>query len=101
MFDGMTAERLMEEPAIRTPRLVGPAAVAAPALMAEGRRFWVIGGRYEDTGFTRLESAGPAAEGPFFSYEAARAVWTRLMAEAGGDACLRYTIAEEGGRGRG
>ena len=99
MFDGMTAERLMENNATRSPRLVGPAPVSAPAA-ERGRRFWVIGGRYEDTGFTRLEPAGPAAEGPFFSYEAARSAWTRLMAEAGGDACLRYTIAEEGGRAR-
>lgn len=59
-------------------------------------KFWVIGGEYTDTSFT-LIVGGDAEEkvGPFPTYEAAKAEWSKKAWENVDDAHTRYRIYEE------
>lgn len=58
----------------------------------DSTEYWVVGGRYSDTGFTR--SAGGAEEriGPFNSEREALDVWRRKAWETVDDALARYRI---------
>ncbi len=81
----------------RQPTTVAPQA-AATRTDQPGTRYWVVGGRYTDTSFTRM--VGHARfSGPFMNYAEARTAWQRMMQDAGGDAGIRFTIAEERERG--
>ena len=60
--------------------------------MTAPRQFWVIGGEFNDTGFTALRSR-PDAIGPFGSYEDAFKVWHDRSIETRSEAHTRYTIA--------
>jgi hypothetical protein len=60
-------------------------------------RYWVIGGEYADTSFTRLR--GGEAElrvGPFEDYERAKAAWRDRAFATVDDAHVRWRIEEEG-----
>jgi hypothetical protein len=77
----------------RQPTIVAPqAANARPE--QPGTRYWVVGGRYTDTSFTRMVGHARFA-GPFMAYNEARNAWQVMMQDAGGDAGIRFTIAEE------
>ncbi len=59
----------------------------------EGGAFWVIGGEYADTGFTR-PAPGTTEQryGPFASYEEAKAEWARRAWASVDDAQTRFRI---------
>lgn len=64
------------------------------------KTYWVIGGEYADTSFTRM--ADDAAEerfGPFDSFEAAEAEWSRLSWQTVDNCHARYRIVEGGNGG--
>ncbi len=55
--------------------------------------YWVIGGEYTDTGFTEIAGGGIEQRlGPFESYQAAQAEWSRLSWQHIDDAHVRYRI---------
>jgi len=60
--------------------------------------YWVIGGEYEDTSFTRIASGGREERlGPYDSLERAKTVW-RAKSMASVDNChVRFHIEKEGG----
>lgn len=61
-------------------------------------RYWVVGGEYADTSFTR--TAGGGAEeriGPFASYDDAKAAWQERAWQTVDSAHHRYRIEEENG----
>jgi hypothetical protein len=59
--------------------------------------FWVVGGEYHDTAFSRL--AGPAeALGPYPDYDEAYKEWERRSLEMKRHAHVRYTIVGNGTR---
>lgn len=64
--------------------------------MGKSTRFWVIGGEYEDTAFTRLKDGTQTLAGPFSRYDEALKDWRTRIEENKGDACLRFSIASEG-----
>ena len=59
-------------------------------------RFWVVGGEYTDTSFTRL-AAGAREEcyGPFESYGEAYRTWSTRARATIDDATVRYRIIED------
>ena len=60
------------------------------------KRFWVIGGEYEDPDFRALIPGTEKMSGPFESEQKARTEWTRLTCcPDGGTATTRYSIAAE------
>ncbi len=59
--------------------------------------FWVIGGEYGDTSFTKLApGAAPECFGPFETYGEAYAAWSARARATIDDATIRYRILEEG-----
>ena len=62
------------------------------------RKYWVIGGEYTDTGFSRLVEGTEQVKGPFPSRESALQVWQDLAAATRSNCHARFTIAEEAGR---
>jgi hypothetical protein len=58
-------------------------------------QFWVVGGEYTDTTFTRL-APGKVLErlGPFASYDEAYEVWVARARATIDDATVRYRIIE-------
>ena len=60
-------------------------------------RYWIVGGEYEDTGFTRLKPETGHLNGPFTSYDDALVEWRHLATASRHDAHARYTIATEPG----
>ncbi len=75
------------------------------AEQTNSKKYWVVGGEYEDTSFTRLAS-GKELEvfGPFEKWEAL-GFWRGLTSKSVDDALVRYDIREnydqEGGSGDG
>ena len=73
-----------------------------------GKSYWVVGGEYADTSFTKMQ-AGKELEvyGPFEKWEAALGFWRGMTAKSVDDAQVRYDIRENyqpgdapiGGRG--
>ncbi len=60
------------------------------------KRFWVIGGEYEDPNFSALIPGTEKMVGPFDNERRARTEWTRLTCcPVGGTATTRYSIASE------
>ncbi len=59
------------------------------------RKFWVIGGEYADTSFTRIQT-GKELEvyGPFGEWEGALGFWRGLTSKSVDDAQVRYDIRE-------
>lgn len=59
-------------------------------------RYWVVGGEYADTSFTRL-AAGRREEryGPYASYNEAYAAWSARARATVDDATIRYRIIAE------
>ena len=66
-------------------------------------RFWVVGGEYTDTSFTRLVPGKPEERhGPFATYRDAYEVWSARARATIDDATVRFRIIEEApGRGLG
>ncbi|EKV31819.1 hypothetical protein C882_3570 [Caenispirillum salinarum AK4] len=64
--------------------------------MGQSTRYWVIGGEYTDTAFTRIKDGTQTIAGPYADYQQALKDWRDLSEENRGDACLRYSIATEG-----
>ncbi|MEE9139201.1 MAG: DUF4170 domain-containing protein [Alphaproteobacteria bacterium] len=62
------------------------------------KQYWVVGGRYADTGFKEI--AGGAEEecfGPFDTYEEAQGEWSRLAWTTVDDAHARYRLVKAEG----
>ena len=61
-------------------------------------RFWVIGGKYTDTGFGKLVSGSERVMGPYSDRDAALVAWRKVAEETRGDCCSRFAVAEEPSR---
>lgn len=59
------------------------------------RRFWVIGGEYDDTAFRRIVPGTETVVGPFGSREEALRTWRRLSEDGRPNCLMRYSIATE------
>jgi len=60
------------------------------------KRFWVIGGEYEDQDFRALIPGTEKMAGPFEDEAKARTEWRRLTCcPEGGTAMTRYSIASD------
>lgn len=60
-------------------------------------RYWVVGGEYTDTSFTKAVGGVEARIGPFGSYDDAKAAWQQKAWETVDSANHRYRIEEENG----
>ncbi|MHA1563782.1 MAG: DUF4170 domain-containing protein [Alphaproteobacteria bacterium] len=59
--------------------------------------FWVVGGEYADTSFTKIVGNGQETrEGPFGDIAEARTVWKGLSMASVDNAHVRYRIEREG-----
>lgn len=59
-------------------------------------RYWVVGGLYADTAFTKIAEGGAETRlGPFDDYDQARAVWRAKAMETVDDAHARFSIEKE------
>jgi hypothetical protein len=58
--------------------------------------YWVIGGEYSDTHFTKIVEGSAKAFGPFRNYDDAKRVWREHSLESRHQAHTRFTIATEG-----
>ena len=58
-------------------------------------RYWIVGGEFEDIGFTRLKPETGSLNGPFITYDDALSQWRQLATASRFDAHARYTIATE------
>jgi len=56
------------------------------------QEFWVVGGLYRDTTFSRLEDGGAEAYGPFGGYDEALRTWAEHSARTRSLAAARYSI---------
>jgi hypothetical protein len=61
-------------------------------------RFWVVGGKYTDTGFNELVSGSERVMGPYPNRDTALVAWRRVAEETRADCCARFAVAEEPGR---
>ena len=59
------------------------------------RKYWVIGGEYEDDRFNGLVDGTQCVAGPYPDEGRARTEWTRLTFRDGARATTRYHIAVE------
>ena len=59
------------------------------------RRYWVVGGDYEDAEFRALIPGSETMAGPFDDERKARNEWIRLTYCPQGGATTRYSIATE------
>jgi hypothetical protein len=58
-------------------------------------RYWVVGGEYTDTSFQRIAGGGREEWfGPFETFEAAEAKWSRLASETAHLCHARYRVVE-------
>lgn len=58
--------------------------------------YWVVGGEYADTSFTRLREGAPReVYGPFASYDEARKEWLARTMRLIDNALVRYRIVSE------
>jgi len=61
-----------------------------------GKQFFVVGGEYADTSFTRLVGGDiPERHGPFASEHQAHEVWRSLTGRSVDEAMVRYVIETE------
>ena len=59
-------------------------------------RYWVVGGIYADTAFTKMQGGGAEERiGPFATHIEAKAEWQRRAWATVDDAHARYRIEEE------
>lgn len=58
-------------------------------------RYWVVGGAYSCTSFTRLKDGAPQVMGPFETRDEAAAVWKKVSQETRSQATTRFAIASE------
>jgi len=58
-------------------------------------KFWVVGGRYQDTDFRVVIPGTETVIGPFASREKALEVWRRLSEGERSDCLARFAIAAE------
>lgn len=56
-------------------------------------QFWVIGGDYQDIGFTRIIAGTTEVHGPFGDHDEARRVWREQSMANRHRATTRYAIA--------
>lgn len=57
------------------------------------QEYWVVGGEYTDTSFTRLRPGASLERfGPFASYEAARKEWLARTMQTIDNALVRYRV---------
>ncbi len=57
-------------------------------------QYWVIGGEFADTTFSRLTDTGAQVHGPFQSYETARRHWDDVSVAHRPQATVRFQITE-------
>jgi Domain of unknown function (DUF4170) len=73
----------------------GAAEVRTGQVMPES--YWVVGGEYADTSFTKMASGAEERRvGPFESYAEARRQWAALSMSAVDNALVRYRIDRRG-----
>jgi hypothetical protein len=60
-----------------------------------GRRFWVVGGKYETMAFDQLVEGTQCAFGPFASEDDAKGAWRSVAEKTRSEATVRFTIAAE------
>jgi hypothetical protein len=61
-------------------------------------RYWVVGGAYEDTSFSKIApDRAEERHGPFATYEEAHKKWAERAWATVDDANSRFRIVEEGG----
>ncbi|MEQ8443612.1 MAG: DUF4170 domain-containing protein [Alphaproteobacteria bacterium] len=59
-------------------------------------QYWVVGGIYTDTSFTKIVGGGePSRLGPFADYAQAKAVWRAKAMETVDDAHARFSIEKD------
>lgn len=59
-------------------------------------RYWVVGGIYTDTSFTKMQGGGAETRtGPFSTHDQAKAEWQRQAWATVDDAHARFRIEEE------
>jgi hypothetical protein len=64
------------------------------------KQFWVVGGEYTDTSFKRIVGGGEEERhGPFETYEAAEAEWSRLAWKTVDNCHFRYRVVEAAAAG--
>jgi hypothetical protein len=56
------------------------------------QRYWVVGGEYRDTKFTKPVHGAEEWIGPFDDYQEAKAEWSRRAWQTVDDAHTRYRI---------
>lgn len=61
-------------------------------------RYWIVGGEYADTSFTRLVDGTERVMGPYESRENAMAAWQQLAEATRSNCHARFSIAEEARR---
>ena len=61
------------------------------------KRYWVIGGEYEDAKFAALVPGTACVAGPYADESRARLEWERLSRTPAATACTRYVIASSDG----
>lgn len=59
------------------------------------RKFWVIGGEYDDDGFGQIRQGSHVVRGPFANELKARTEWRRLTHRDNLPAMTRYHITVE------
>jgi hypothetical protein len=60
--------------------------------MQSNRRYWIIGGEYEDTRYENMRRGSHSVLGPFEDLDLAERTWRSMAAEAPSPR-VRYTIA--------
>lgn len=59
------------------------------------RRFWVVGGEYDDLTFTTLVRGGQRLSGPYKNRDDARDAWRAMAFASTAAANTRFSIVEE------
>ncbi len=59
-------------------------------------RYWVIGGKFRDTGFTEMVAGTERVLGPYPNRELALRVWRNLATETRSVCTARFTVVREG-----
>lgn len=67
-------------------------------MMESAKRYWIVGGEYEDAAFERLVSGTEKLVGPFADKTNAEQAWREMSVATRSSCHTRFTIAEERAR---
>jgi len=59
-------------------------------------RYWIVGGEYTDTNFSKLVEDTRQVLGPFTQYDDALSIWHRLADKTRSICTARFVITREG-----